>query len=441
MRKHVVFLGVILAFAMLAAYLPVAPTQADAQTASGSKPVLKVWYKKEFTDKVDGLVKQWAADFEKAKNVTVDLTLITMADAPTKYVAAIESGTTPDVAMVPFWGPPRYYVMNALEDVSDLFAKIGEANGGWLEPAKVATKFDGKYWGVPQNITTEPLYLRTDIMKQLGYTDRPKTYEELAEFVHKATVLGAGKFYGWGVTVNRSDDGHLGAQMILWNFGSRITAEDGKTITFNSPESIAGCKYAVRVYKDAPPGAVGWTDPSNNEAWAAGKIAMTQNGPSIWYAAKQPGYSAEVAKNTHMYDWPSGPKGDSATLAEVFSWVVFKNKDPQKVALAKQWIEFTMEPSRYDPLAELSWAQESPPHNRGMALPFMNQSDFSDFRKQLARSRVQGWPGPYTPAAADVASEYVLCDMMVSAISGGKTCEQAVADAEAKIKSIYARYK
>ena len=323
MRKHVAFLGLVLAFAVLATYLPAAP--AAAQAPSGPKPVLKVWYKKEFTRDVDRIVEKWAADFEKANNVTVDLTFITMADAPTKYVAAIESGTTPDVAMVPFWGPPRYYAMNALEDVSDLFVKIGDANGGWLEPAKVATKFDGKYWGVPENMTTEPLYMRTDIMKQLGYTDRPKTYAELAEFARKASVLGAGKLYGWGVTVNRSDDGHLGSQMMLWNFGSRTTAEDGKTITFNSPETVAGCKYAVEVYKYAPPGALGWTDPSNNQAWAADQIAMTKNGPSIWWETKQPGYLPQVAKNTHMYDWPTGPKGDSATLAEVFSWVIFKN--------------------------------------------------------------------------------------------------------------------
>jgi len=455
--RFLIVLGLVLAFALLAACAPAAaPTQAPpppaaatqapapppaaTQAPSGVKPVIKVWYKKEFTDKIDALVKKWTTDFEKANNVTVDLTFITMADAPTKYVAAIESGTTPNVAMVPFWGPPRYYNMGALEDVSDLFVKIGAANGGWLDAAQVATKFDGKYWGVPENITTEPLFMRTDIMKQLGYTDRPKTFDELAKFAADATKLGAGKYYGWGVDYNRSDDGHLGTQMLLWNFGSRTTAEDGKTITFNSPESIAACKYMKDVYQYAPPGAIGWTDSSNNEAWAAGKIAMTQNGPSIWYALKQPGYLPEAANNTHMYDWPTGPKGDSATIAEVFSWVVFKDKDPQKVELSKKFIELTMLPENYDTLAELSWAQESPPHNRGMSSAFMNQPDFADFRKQLARTRVQGWPGPYSVAAADVASQYVFPDMMVSVISGGKTCEQAVTDAEAKIKAIYAKY-
>jgi len=91
-------------------------------------------------------------------------------------------------------------------------------------------------------------------------------------------------------------------------------------------------------------------------------------------------------------------------------------------------------------IAKSSWAQEGPAHVRGMATDFMQQGDFADLRKAIERSSVQGFPGPYTVAAADVASEYIFPDMMVSVIVDGKTCEEAVLKAHQKIQMIYARY-
>ncbi|MHB8089475.1 MAG: ABC transporter substrate-binding protein [Anaerolineaceae bacterium] len=398
-----------------------------------------VWYKKEFTQETLDIVTKWAEDFGKEMGVKVDLTFVTMADAPSVYVAAIESGTTPDVAMVPFWGPPRYHNMGALTEVTDLAKEIGDANGGWLPSSETAVTFEGKMYGMPWANVTEPLFLRTDVMKALGYTDRPQTFEELKEFAKKANEYGAGDLFGWGITYNRSDDGHLMVQQILWNHGSETTGEDGKIITFNSPETIAGCEYMKDIYQYAAPGTIGWTDSGNNQAWLAGTIAVTGNGPSIWYALNQPDADPTLKANTHLYDWPTGPTGLSTTLAEAFSWVVF-SEDPGTVALAEEWFRYIYEPERYDLIAKSSWAQEGPAHNRGMATDFMQQGDFADLRKAIERSSVQGFPGPYTVAAADVASEYVLPDMMVSVIVDDVSCEDAVAKAHTKLQMIYSRY-
>lgn len=459
MKKLFAILAVLMAFSLIFTACgspapieePAAPAEEPAAPAEepaapeepAEKPTLVVWYKKEFTQATLDLIQQWADEFAAEKNINVDLTFVTMADAPTMYVAAIEAGTTPDVAFVPFWGPPRYFVMGALEDVTDIATELGEANDGWLPASEEAVLFDGKYYGVPFANTTEPLYMRTDVMEQLGYTDRPQTFAELEEFAKAATELGNGEYYGWGVNYNRSDDGHLGVQMLLWNFGSQTTAEDGQTITFNSPETLAGCEYAARMYSEgyAPPGAIGWTDGSNNEGWLAGQIAMTQNGPSINYAINQPDAPEGLKDVTQMYDWPTGPTGVSTSLAEAFSWVIFKNDDPVKVDLAKDWIRYLFEPERYDKVAESSWGQEGPAHNRGLNNPYMQQEMFSGLLKAIEKSRVQGWPGPYTPAAADIASEYVLTDMMVSVVADGVSCEDAIAAATTKIEEIYARYK
>jgi multiple sugar transport system substrate-binding protein len=178
-----------------------APTEAPTEAVK-YPATFTVWYKKEFTQETLDILTQWAKEFGDKMGVKVDLTFVTMADAPTVYVSAIESRTTPDVAMVPFWGPPRYQNMNALTEVTDLAKEIGDANGGWLKSSETAVTFDGKMFGIPWANVTEPLFLRTDVMKALGYTDRPQTFAELMEFAKKANEFGAGKLFGWGITYN-----------------------------------------------------------------------------------------------------------------------------------------------------------------------------------------------------------------------------------------------
>ena len=50
---------------------------------------------------------------------------------------------------------------------------------------------------------------------------------------------------------------------------------------------MAALQFAVdtiQKHKIQPPGVMGWTDVSNNEAYMAGKLVTTNNGASLYYA-------------------------------------------------------------------------------------------------------------------------------------------------------------
>ena len=53
--------------------------------------------------------------------------------------------------------------------------------------------------------------------------------------------------------------------------------------------------------------------------------------------------------------------------------------------------------------------------------------------------RPVGWPGPTTPAAAEVISSNVLTDMLTRVIVDKVTPEKAVDEANQRIKEIYDR--
>src|SRR5262249_56143171 len=83
----------------------------------------------------------------------------------------------------------------------------------------------------------------------------------------------------------------------------------------------------ITKHKIQPPGVVGWTDVSNNEAFMAGKLVTTNNGASLYYAMVAKKH--ELAPKTLLVLTPGGPAG-SFVGASCYNWGIFqKSKYPE----------------------------------------------------------------------------------------------------------------
>ena len=94
------------------------------------------------------------------------------------------------------------------------------------------------------------------------------------------------------MTVNRSGDGNSMVQNVIFRHGGHLQDETGQKVTFNSPETIAGLEWLKETYTAEeyapmlPPGVLSWIDTSNNEAFLAGQIAITQNAGTMYAKAE-----------------------------------------------------------------------------------------------------------------------------------------------------------
>jgi multiple sugar transport system substrate-binding protein len=57
-------------------------------------------------------------------------------------------------------------------------------------------------------------------------------------------------------------------------------------VTIDSPETIKALEYAKELYATFIPGTLSWLDPNNNKAFLDGQVSLTNNGISVYYAAK-----------------------------------------------------------------------------------------------------------------------------------------------------------
>lgn len=400
-----------------------------------SGPKLRVWlFRSYVTAGNDILAKQvetWAAE----RKVQVEFDWATFGDREQKFVAAIEAGNPPDIAEMNYQGPLRY--RPALRDVTALAKQIAGARGGLLPYADRVVQFQGQYYAIARLAFGGGLHVRKDIIEAKGLK-MPKVYDPDVVEVAKATQDPSKNLYGFGQTLNRSDDARGFMQNLLWDYGGGTWDKDGKPAlaTSNLKANIAAVQFAadtIQKHKIQPPGVMGWTDVHNNEAFMAGQLVMTNNGASLYYAMfakKNP-----LFEKTQVLLTPGGPAG-SFFFAGAYNWGLFKaSKHAELCDDLVRWVE---DEKRFEEYMKACSGQAGPVYKaRAEHAYWKTDPNFEGMKENILRSVWPGYPGPITPAAIEVEAQYILADMGGRVVTGGLSPEAALKEAHKRVEEIH----
>jgi len=393
---------------------------------------------------------QAVAAFSQLTGATIDNTHqnVDTGDTVIKQDAAVKSGNAP----VLFYGAgyaPQWYQFGDLLDVTDVVNQLQEAYGPVEDAYTTALVVDGKWIGIPYSTQANGLFVRKDWFAEKGIKpEEMKTFENMRDIALAITDPAKNR-YGWGMTTNRSGDGNYQVESILWAHGGAINSNDGQKVTFNSPETVAAIQFLADIhtnpkYKNMlPPGVEGWTDPSNNEAWLAGTLGITQNGYTL--------YAQSKAQNNPVYDKTAvlpgviGPGTDQIiAVPGYFYFTLFKNgKNPE---IAKELAKYLIAPSSFLTVSKPSNGLNMPAYKKIWdADPFYTSGDpsFAALR-QLIEAKLPiksktgfAFPQPITPGYSAVISQYVLSDMMGDIIQKGAKVPEAVKAAHERMVGIF----
>ena len=398
-----------------------------------NKKKLTFMYMRHWVPEADDTVQKRVEEWGAKNGVDVQFDKIVEKDFEFKITVAVQNKTGPDISMFRTSLPILY--QDALIDVSDIAQGLISKHGPFY-PANKAQTFTGQRWVAIPWYTTVPAWMyRVDALRKAN-VNVPDTYDDVPK-VAKAIADPARGFYGFGNAVSRTRDGVLFVQSVLWAYGMKLASEDGKTILFNSPETLAGLQYIVdlsRVHKIQPAGVTGWDDAANNKAWAAGQLGMTTNAASIYYQAKKD--NPELAANTGHSKWPRGPAG-RATTVDTYSFAIMKYSQNQE--LAKDLLRYLTTDESYTAYYTAGQGFQNP-----TLAPFTKLQVYADPKLQpineiLPDGRVSGWPGPVTRGAAEVEVQGVMTDMVTRVLVDNLTPKQALDEATSRINGIYAK--
>ncbi len=161
------------------------------------------------------------------------------------------------------------------------------------------------------------LYYRTDLLRQYGYRDPPRTWDELEIMAARiqAGERAKGKKQFWGFVWQGAADEGLTCDALEWQAaegGGRIIEED-QAISVNNPQAIRAWQRAAHwVGSISPPGVVGYREWDSLNVWVAGDAAFMRHWPSASLDSQAAGSPIRNKFDTALL--PGGKAGRVGTL-------------------------------------------------------------------------------------------------------------------------------
>ena len=422
-------------------------TPTPAPLPEGAAGKLTVIQKTEYFAEVQEQFRQTVINFAADKGIELDLSTANpelFGDFTAKMLAAVQAGNPPDLGYHSL-SIPQMYALDIVEDLTDVVNELISTYGA-VVPANAAfnAQIDGKWWAVPFTSLSAAWFARRDIFEEHGIDVNSLTTWNDRRDAALVVSDPANNIWGWGLTINRSGDGHGVIQGVIQAHGGSFTDETGLKVTFNSPETVAAVQWLQETYTSdtyapmRPPGIESWTDTSNNEAYLAGTIALTSNQPSVYAASKA--NAPDIYANTSVLHPPTTNDGRLLEAGQSTWLTIFKGAP--NIDVAKELIMNLLDPVNFTPMGQLGGGLVFPAYQNLWTeeLIAADPVNFGVFRDIMFNPNLYyGRSHPALPNALIDAIEgaAITSQMMANVTTGAMTAEEAVADAHDKIVQIF----
>ena len=398
----------------------------------GAKLQLLRW-KRFVQSEEDGFMVLVAA-FTKATGVQVTVLNESLDDVQPKASVAANTGQGPDI----FWGLyslPHLFPAKCL-DVTDVANYLGKKYGGWV-PSAVTYGKSGKGWiAIPVGYNGNVINYRQSMIEKAGFKEIPK---DTAGFMELMKGLKAKSVAGGFALGRASGDGNAWVHWCLWAFGGNLVNAKDKVI-INSPETVKALEYAKEMSTHFVPGTAAWNDSFNNKAFLESQVSLTNNGVSIYAAAKANAgkdlKAKEVMDDMNHALWPVGPVGKPTEFHVAYPMLAMRyTKVPQA---AKAFMAFAMEAENYNKWLEAAVAYITHPLNAYDANPvWTSDPKLSIVRDVAKRTLTAGGLGSVGEKAASALADFVILDMFASVCTDRASIKDAISVAERQARRIY----
>jgi multiple sugar transport system substrate-binding protein len=409
--------------------------------ARGAKKTLKIqqwvhfvpaydeWFNKKY-------VKEWGE--KNDTEVTVDNINLALINAR----AAAEVSAQKGHDLVQFnWPPPAFE--DQVVDMKDVYQECERKFGKPIDLAIKSTynPKTKKYFAFSPSFTPDPVNYRQDLFSQVGMPNGPRTWEDVR-------VAGAKikKQFGNPVGVGLSNEIDTGMAMrtIMYAFGAHEQDEAGN-LTLNSKQTLEAMKFVKALFEEAmTPEVFTWDASSNNRGVVSGKLSLVLNAISTTRTAEKdnPDMSRKI-QLTKALRGPVRAIGLEHVMQCFVTWKFSENIEGAKKFLVDYIANFRqafIEGEFYD-FPCFSKAVPDLPKLIAYDPKAHPPDKYKVLEDVLNWATNVGYPGYSTAAIDEIYSTWVLNVMFAKVASGAASPEDALKEADAAAKRIFAKWK
>lgn len=370
--------------------------------------------------------------FSDRYGVEVRLDHESWEDVRPKAAVAANTGAGPDIILSTNDDANLY--PDKLVDMTDVADYLGKKYGGWYPACEAYLRPDGRRWiGVPLGGTGSMMVYRDSMLKAAGVNAFPKDTDGFLKMFQALKAKGT----PGGMALGHATGDSGWTQWLLWAFGGALVDRNNKVI-IESPETLKALEYGKELYANFIPGTLSWLDPNNNKAFLDSQISVTNNGISIYYAAKnaQDAKVKELASDIQHATFPIGPVGQPTEYHLFFNQMVFRHtKFPRA---AKEFVRFMMEEEQFGPWMQAAGGYISQPLRAYERNPVWTvDPKHTPYRDCVKNMRPAGYMGRLGYASAGALADFIVQDMVAEAVSGAKSPQEAMKRARERAERYY----
>jgi multiple sugar transport system substrate-binding protein len=384
---------------------------------------------------VQGDEDQWMANtraFTAKTGVEVKVDNENWEDLRPKAAVAANVGSGPDIILSTNDDSHQY--PDKLLEIGDLCEYLGKKYGPWYPSALAYGRNGGRWIALPLGAGGNCMNYRTSHLNAAGFKEFPKDTDGFLKLCKALKKNGTPPGFALG---NATGDANGWCHWLIWAFGGKMVDEQNR-LAINSKETAAALEYARELYPTFISGTLSWLDPNNNKAFLAGDISLTNNGISIYYAAKTSNDSKmqEIARDINHAVFPVGPVGHPTMSALFFTCVIFKyTKYPNA---AKEYLRFMMEKEQYEEWQKASIGFVTQPLTFYERNPVWTvDPKHTPFKYSCKNMLPNGYAGTLGTASAGCIADFIVVNMVAEAASGAETVKDAISKAEKRAKRYY----
>jgi multiple sugar transport system substrate-binding protein len=277
------------------------------------------------------------------------------------------------------------------------------------------------------------LVYRQSQVKAAGFDGIPKDTAGFLKLLQALKEKGTPAGMALG---NATGDG-LWTNWLIWSHGGQLVDKNNKVV-IDSPETLKALEYAKEMYATFIPGTLSWLDPNNNKAFLDSQVSLTNNGISIYYAAKnsKDDKVKELVGDIQHANYPIGPVGVPTESHLFFNQMIMKyTKYPNA---AKEFLRFMMEQEQFDPwLTAAGGYIAHPLAAYEKTAIWTSDPKNTPYRDCVKNLRPAGYAGKLGYASAGAAADFIVVNMVAEAASGSKTPKEAAERAQKRAERYY----
>ncbi len=212
-------------------------------SADGAETSVKVWIQAG-RDQANVLKQLITSSFTPNTGVGVNLELVTGA-----IIEATLAGKGPDIALTrPVTDPVNFAMRGALYDLST-FDDYEEVTKNFVDGAMIPFEYKGGVYALPETMTYQMMFVRTDIMEELGL-EVPKTWDELLTLIYPIVSrnnmeIGIGNMNA----ISAMNASNIFTNL-LYQMGGQIYNDDLTATALTTTTAYQAFNMAVELYAD-----------------------------------------------------------------------------------------------------------------------------------------------------------------------------------------------